>query len=305
MVLPDAESYFESRFVIRRGSGEWRVMDCPFCGRKKKGAVHFDFRVYKCWVCGYKGSLNDVLMRLDGLRFSETVALVGAGASENRFLRRAARFSSSSRSAASFSLPNGYKNLLEPSRVHGTAPVDYVVSRGMDPQTASEMGFGYVDSGGGRDSYFGYLIIPFKRNFKIAYFIGRSYLGREPKYRNPPVAAGGGGKSSVLWNEDALWLFDKVFVCEGVFSAIAVGADAVAVMGKTVSQSQFEKMVRAPVSELVFCFDADASVFALREAARMSPFKKVKSLRLPYGDPADVGQDCVRALEARTEELVL
>jgi hypothetical protein len=64
--------------------------------------------------------------------------------------------------------------------------------------------------------------------------------------------------ANCLFNIDKASSFDTVVICEGVFSALKTGEDAVATFGNKISQSQINLLKEYGVREVVLCFDPDS-----------------------------------------------
>ena len=295
-------SFFSRHFRLKRTSSGWYVSDCPFCGRAGKGAFNFDYNCYKCWVCSVKTGLHNFLMKTMGFSYSSAVDAIGLPPRRS-FVKSPSFYGfAPPPSDVSVRLPEGYRNILEPSPTL-PCPAEYLTRRGFDVSVLSDLGFGYVPfcPRGGYGKYSGYIIIPFKRMWRIVYFIGRDYTGTLQRYVNPSLDMCSVGKSYFVWNEDALYLNKKVYICEGVFSALAIGMQAVALMGKKPSEFQINTILDSGVSEAVVVFDSDAYDAGVLLASRLSRLIRAKALRLPHGDPAVVGRDVVFSLEESTE----
>jgi hypothetical protein len=112
---------------------------------------------------------------------------------------------------------------------------------------------------------------------------GRLIMPGQPKYISPPWP-----KSDSLWNAGALVRGGRIVVCEGVFSAIAVGSDAVALCGKSMSNVQAKRIAAAGLEEIVVMLDAGAVDYAC-ETARVLHSRcnaKIKVQYMASGDPA-------------------
>jgi len=113
---------------------------------------------------------------------------------------------------------------------------------------------------------------------------GRLLTVGEPKYISPPWPRG-----DSLWNADAL-NGNVVDVCEGVFSAIAVGLTAVALCAKTINDEQIKRTVQANPKSLCLRLDAGADGDAHVMAERFVRLGYRGALKIRYmqsGDPAD------------------
>lgn len=114
---------------------------------------------------------------------------------------------------------------------------------------------------------------------------GRLIIPGDPKYISPPWP-----KGDSLWNSGALNT-RQIVICEGVFSAIAVGSQAVAICGKTMTIPQANRIARSKrVKSITIMLDADATqqaygIAKMLEEAGYAGVMKIH--RLKSGDPTD------------------
>ncbi len=91
-------------------------------------------------------------------------------------------------------------------------------------------------------------------------------------------------------------------ICEGPFSAIAAGLDAVATYGKDVSLEQFERIISAKAEEFVVCYDGDEEAREKRSflASMLYSYgKKVSVVLLPDGQDPDSVENFQSYFDAR------
>ena len=112
--------------------------------------------------------------------------------------------------------------------------------------------------------YRGRVIIPtLDDSGQVLYFVARSFLkGVKVPYLNPSneIAT---GKTEVLFNYQNACTLSQIVVCEGVFDAMAVGQNGVAVFGKTISSQQANLLVTANPKEIIVALDGEAYQEAL------------------------------------------
>ncbi len=114
---------------------------------------------------------------------------------------------------------------------------------------------------------------------------GRSIIGTMPKYLSPPWP-----KGNSLWNGGALERYDDIIICEGVFSAIHAGPNAIALCGKAIIPEQATRIAKADLDSITLMLDADAYDEAIDSAIRLEEAGFDGALhihRLYKGDPAD------------------
>lgn len=265
-----AYTYFSTNFDLRRPSPKsWYPMNCPFCdlGRDKlKFAVHFAYNTAKCWECEYNQRLVNVVMAVEGIDYSHARTLISD--QEESYLDFHMESTSREIKKSNVLLPKGYMSLLDGEGVISDRARSYIENRGFDLVKLDMSGFGYCvehDEDYKKD-YFGYIIMPFKRKGVLQYYIGRSFLGQDPKYKNPSIDTFGIGKEELFFNEDALDLYDEVFLLEGYFDATCVGKAAMASLGWSLSDTQKRKILTSGIKRLVIIPDKGFYKIAVKTA---------------------------------------
>lgn len=255
-----ALSYFFSKYDAEQTSQNWFIFNCPFCdcGRDKlKCAVRPDWEVVKCWECGYKSFVTDFVATVENLSNFDAAKLIFS------YEPADVRLESKKRPVRDFSkaldLPVGFTGLMDSDGVLGRRARSYLNKRGFDIQKLAAYGFGYCSEHHEdiRQDYFGYIIVPVKSKGRLIYYLGRDFMGLNPKYRykNPPVDQTGIGKADCLFNEDAIRLHDTVFITEGWADAVTIGENAVSTQGWKLSKRQVKLLRQAQVKNLVFVPD--------------------------------------------------
>ena len=145
----------------------------------------------------------------------------------------------------------------------------------------------------GVDNNLGRIIIP---NMVISkwtdYYQGRSFLNSNPKYLNPENI----DKSNIVFNlHNQTKKQKRVYIVEGVFSAIRAGKDVVCIYGSSVSDVQIELIKKYKFKEIYCCLDGDeAGIIGNRKLSDLL-YEKTNSdiytIKLPVDkDPADLGE---------------
>jgi hypothetical protein len=184
-------------------------------------------------------------------------------------------------------LPEGYKNISLGNSVLAKGMRAYVKKRGFDLEFASKNGIGYCDSG----DRFGYLIIPYYYQGQLRYYNARNVMGNGSRYNNPTKDITGVGKEFIIFNHDALGMYNQVFICEGAINALTMGERGVATMGKAVSRYQLNEFIKSPVKRFIILLDHDAIDKAIDLALKLVNFKKVKVVIFPdERDVNDIGR---------------
>jgi hypothetical protein len=148
-------------------------------------------------------------------------------------------------------------------------------------------GFGYCIKG----KYQGYIIMPFYYQGNLVYFNARNYLSNGPKFNNPEIEEVGIGKSQLIYNIDALSLYDEVNTVESVFNAETLGDNTIATGGKIISNYQTATIIKSPVKRVTMILDPDALKESINEALKLSDYKEVRIVQLPEDkDVNDIGR---------------
>lgn len=175
----------------------------------------------------------------------------------------------------------------EPIRKDSVA-YDYLKKRKITDEQIS-----YYNIMNGINDNFGRIIIP---NMVIAnwtdFYQGRSYLGHEPKYLNPETI----DKSNIVFNlHNQTKKQKRVYIVEGVFSAIRGGKDVVSIYGSSVSDVQINLIKKYRFEEIYCCLDGDEAGTLGNAKLSQKLFERTDSkiyiVKLPTTkDPADLGE---------------
>lgn len=146
---------------------------------------------------------------------------------------------------------------------YGVKALQYLRDRGITEDLVGLYKLGYAISG--PMAY--RIIIPTYEDGQLVYFMGRDFTGQlEKKVYNPPKPLGGVGSHDVVFGLDLARKFGEVTICEGVFDAMSVRmpigpvGSGVALFGKHISDTQFEKIVKSGLNRITIMLDADASM---------------------------------------------
>lgn len=178
-------------------------------------------------------------------------------------------------------------NNVEPIKRNSVA-YDYLVSRKItDDQIL------YYNIMNGINDNFGRIMIPNELIIKWTdFYQGRSYLNLVPKYLNPEEV----DKSNIVFNlHNQKQNQKRVYIVEGVFSAIRSGKDVICIYGSSISDVQVELIKKYNFEEIYCCLDGDeAGTLGNKKMSRLL-FERTNSIiytvKLPENvDPADLGE---------------
>ena len=151
----------------------------------------------------------------------------------------------------------------------------------------------YYNIMNGINDNFGRIIIP---NILISkwtdFYQGRTYIGSKNKYKNPE----GLDKSNIVFNlHNQKKNQNKVYIVEGIFSAIRGGKDVISILGSSISKVQTNAILNYNFKEIYCCLDGDSAgqIGNLQLANELikSTNSIIYIVKLPEKeDPADMGE---------------
>ncbi len=291
-------SYFTQTLGARDYRNGWLKCDCPHCGKADKFGINLGHNMTNCFVCGEKMKPLSLIMFLENFNeYSEVTNLLTTG---DYYDKEYVVQTTTLKSKANVSLPEYfvlYGN--HDSSYVGKAAKRYLKKRGFTIEQARKLGWGYCNDG----PCLGYLIMPFTIDNELIYYNARRFLGSGPRYNNPTNTIDEIGKSYIIYNYDALFLFKKVFLCEGAINAATMGEKGISSGGKDISAYQINLIIKSPVEEVIILFDSEnfAKLKAVDTALKLIGSKRVKVVFVPPGvDVNDIGQKKALVLARET-----
>lgn len=157
----------------------------------------------------------------------------------------------------------------------------YLHRRGITDRTMGIYRMGYVD-----DGYLsGRVVVPsFDAHGMVNFWSARTIYDRTPTYVLPDCS------KDIISNEHLIDWDSPVYLVEGIFDEIAVGAQGIALYGKYLPQSLTLKLIerRPPVTYV--CLDVDARREAIKIMERLVGYDiKAALVDLPGKDPGQLG----------------
>jgi len=231
------------------------------CGHHKpKLSINFQKGVYKCWVCDYRGKSLKRLVRRWG-NFSHISQWrqfdkdpIDADLKDI--------FTSLGEDRQIIDLPDDFIPLSRPQRPMDNKAHHYLRNRGLSKEDILMWRIGYCPTG----HYANRIIVPsFSEQGDCNYYVARTY----EKKRWPPYLNGPGSKD-IIFNELMIDWDSEVVLVEGVFDAIAVGNNAIPLLGSTLRDDSelFSRIVSEDAS-VVIALDHDAYDKSLRIAKKL------------------------------------
>ena len=180
-------------------------------------------------------------------------------------------------------LPYEFKRLTETHTDFSySKAMRYLKNRGIKSYDIERYDIGYCDKG----DYAGRIIVPsFDIDNKLNYFLARDFTGTAYlKYKNPPVS------KDVVVFENQIDFTEPLVFCEGVFDAIAIRRNAIALLGKNIPSKLKMRLIEYGVKEVSIVLDNDAykNALAMSESL-MNDNIRVKLVEMENEDAADLG----------------
>jgi len=233
---------------------------CPYCNHHNpKMSVNVEKNVYKCWVCDAKGMDIWRIVRKFG-DFHEKrkwISLLGEidPTSQNIYDLLSAQKVEDPHHK--ISLPDEFVSLANKDLPISSRPaMKYLSERSVAKAEIINWKIGFCSRG----EFRGRVIFPsFDAAGDTNYFVARSYKGDWMKYKNPPVSR------DIVFNELFVDWKEKVYLVEGIFDAIAVGMNAIPILGSTINENSnlFKKIIKNDTAVYI-ALDEDAEKKSMR-----------------------------------------
>ena len=267
---------------------------CPFCNhRKPKLEINMATNeegknFWECWVCQTKGQTIRSLLKQLKTPYEQAQDIL-------KYLPKGSQIEYKQLSITE--LPKEYQPLYSASGTSVIANLvkKYLYDRGLTDNDFIKYGVGYATSG----EYGGRVIVPsYSESGTLNFFIARSYDGNYFKYKNPEAS------KDIIFFENLINWSTPIILCEGVFDAIAIRRNAIPILGKSISNSLYKKIITSPLTDVYIALDQDARDRALQIAEQLlNQGKRVFLIDLPDKDPSEMGFRAFTELIQDAEEL--
>lgn len=288
--------YFKQRLNIKLSTKGWYRSDCPYCAGNYCFGVNLLKNKAQCFKCGERHSLIETLMGMENFStLNEAKNFINIQAEYDGYEDAVVRDRLEKKDV---NLPESFKLILYPEGLLGKAAQRYVKKRGFKLTELAMRGVGYCLDG----EYAGYIIFPFYRKTELVFFQGRKFMGGGPKMKNPSNEEFGVGKTEIVYNQDALFLYDHINVVESITNAITLGDNTIALLGKHISSYQLMQIMKSPCTHITILLDDDALDEACNLAMQLCHYKKIRLIKMPEKkDVNDLGKTETRKLMKQTE----
>ena len=253
---------------------------CPFCNhRKPKLEINMEtnekgHNPWECWVCQTRGrTIRSLLKQLKTPREQAAEVL--------KYLPKGSQIEYKQLSIVE--LPKEYQELYSasPTSVIANIVKQYLYERGLTDNDFIKYSVGYCTTG----EYGGRVIIPsYTTSGTLNFFIARTFDGSYYKYKNPEAS------KDIIFFENLINWNAPIILCEGVFDAIAIRRNAIPILGKSISNELYKKIITSKVRDIYIALDNDAKDRALQIAEQfLNNGKRVFIVEMEDKDPSEMG----------------
>ena len=269
--LGDEKQHYESKGQIS--------FDCPVCAEEKgldsgdgKGNLEINYfkHVYKCWACGEIYGTHGPLGKLfDGYASKQQKKIYD--------LVKPEEFKKEEAKRPKLRYPEGFTKFKDsnPRFIPHIEAYKYLQSRGVTDEMIEKYQIGFTVSGP-----FSYrIIIPsFNKEGVLNYFVGRSWVPKKNKYKNPEVP-----KDEIIFNESLIDWTKDVYLVEGAFDSFFL-ENSIVMLGKKMSKLLFNELYAKAEGNIIICTDGDAwddgfKLYHELNGGRL--YNKIKIVKLP------------------------
>ncbi len=255
---------------------------CPKCKHHKpKLSINFTENTlgenkFQCWVCGFKGRSLIHLFKKVGL-FSkikdDLLPLLKVHSGYTSDVKEINH---------DVELPKEYKTLYLDTSIYSKHVNKYLKKRGVTTEDIIKYNIGYCETGLYKDM----VIVPSYDEYgKLNFWVGRSIKDNAFIKHGKPECS-----QDIIFNELLINWDLPIFLCEGVFDAIAIKRNAIPLLGKNISDALMMKIITSNVRKIIIVLDMDAIDKALKYCDMfMSYGIDVYYIKLESKDPSEMG----------------
>jgi len=280
------------------GNPDEFIVSCPRCRgfhRTFKLYINLEKRVFFCFRCGYKGTLDRLCYEDNLTSFFPDDKIEAKSISLDvlqDFVDKVAFREQKENEKEIHSIKNllpGKPLLQYQDNSLAKAAISYCNQRGLNRTLINNYRVYYDPINLSLSTR---IIFPWYEKDKLVFWIARSFLPDcqlSPDYLYPSSEDFPEGRKHLLYGIDDLEEQSTIQICEGVFDKIALGRNAVALGGKTMNSTQIYKLLAKKPNKIEIWLDSDAYLAGMKIRLQIlrTGFSTVEVIKLPTGyDPA-------------------
>jgi DNA primase len=265
----------------------WIEISCPYpycpdpsfhCGINIKSNLH------SCWICGSKGNMNQLVMRLLKCSYSDAIKEVNK---YNIDIFVEEKVKPTYNNPQKIDLSNFSTELP-------TLHYSYLLDRNFDPEKIKTK---YKILSCFQTGKFAYrIIIPIFIHGTLVNYVARDVSGKQQRYKNLSNDKAIIPIKQCLYNIDSIK--DRVIICEGPFDVWRIGDNAIATLGTSFTSEQLGLLATKEIKKAVVFYDSDATRKAEMLADALTAFiDSVDIYVLDYGDPAGLSDEEIKKID--------
>lgn len=293
--------YFKQRLKMKPSTKGYERCDCMFCGGTYTYGININKSMTHCFKCSERKTPVELLMELEGFETTQEVRNFLSIQQEYEHFDRVIGQSKKPIISEKLQLPESFKLLGMDNSFLCRSATAYMVKRGFTVDQLIMRGIGYCDDG----EYWGYVVFPFYSRGELIFYQGRRFISAAgPKMRNIESERFGIGKTQVIYNEEALFMYNKLWLVESITNSLTIGDNSIATLGKDISSYQLSHIIGSPCKSVVIGLDDDAYLKAILLGMQLVHYKRVKVLQFPSGvDINQLGKKESRRIEKESNYL--
>lgn len=236
------------------GGGTEAKFICPFCtgrglGPDKRGHLYINLRTgnffcHRCNIKGRKDFLEQYLGISLGFDIPEPDLSIDIGSNDS-FTRE------------------WLQELIDKVTPLSDMGLRYLADRGLSEEQIKGYEFIEISSISNR------VCIPLIFNNELIAFQCRSYTHEEPKYLFQPKQV---KIKETLFQYDTARFYNTVYLVEGIFDAISIGFNSMAIYGHYLSKTQLELLIKSNISNIIVLLDRDTEEDSQKIANKLSTY---------------------------------
>jgi len=252
--------------VVSQKNGQELTICCPFCTNDTSYhlSVSTVKNVWQCWKCGRSGNHVKLVMCYENISYHEAKKKIRnprvAGDYDREKIKGIWMDEVVNEDFAykpHHGMPDWFTPLLPPKGGKEVFPILHFAKRRLENNRVAanviirEYNFGLLlkkNVTKDNKKFLGRLIIP----IEDSYFQARLVKGKHSaKYLNPDIPL-----EHRVFNAKALDAYYHINIAEGVFDALAIGSNAISVLGSKINAHQARRIVNSDVTHITLCPDS-------------------------------------------------
>ena len=282
----DISHWLHTNFDVHTNNRGVMSFDCPFCDDDGHHmTVSSTKNVYNCWKCEASGRYIDLVMKVESCSLIEAHKYIKEPPVRVANIHKplfVPRIKIVKPQKEKIDMPNWFRPLSSTKSIKMMPILQYTKKRGMSNEQIKKYNFGWCDSD--KDEHYKFrnrLVMPVENGYFQARTIKKNI---KPKYLNPSIDIG-----NSLFNAQALLHYEEIEICEGIFSAIAIGNNAIATLGISIRESQAMRIVKSDVKKVTL--SPDAGVAMKKNTINAADFFSGRGLKVEIRDYKDGDPD--------------